>query len=644
MADALRKVRELIEQDSNESSLSADEFRSFTDNSPINIMYCDRDLTIRYMNQKSRETLESLEQHLPISVSDMVGAKIDVFHKVPTHQRRILSNPKNLPHRAIINVGPEKLDLLVSAVYSSTGTYTGAMVTWDVVTQKLATEEAMTRISNMMENAPVNVIYADASFKITYVNPKSLETLKSIEEHLPIAVDEIIGSSIDVFHKNPAHQRKLLANDRNLPHRAIIAVGPEKLDLLVTAIFDTSNKRIGTMVTWDLVTEKFKLDAEMAKIRSMVENAPINIMLADTDFKLVYLNPASINTLRGLQRYLPRPVEQLKGESIDIFHKNPEHQRRILSNDKNLPHRAKIRLGDQTLDLLVSAIYDSNKVFLGPMVTWDVITDRVKLVQNITEAATQLASAASELNATATQMSSNSEQTTNQAGTVSAASEEVAKGVETVATNTEEMLASIKEIARNANEASSRSNDTRVQAQKTNVTIGKLGDSSQEIGNVIKVISSIAQQTNLLALNATIEAARAGDAGRGFAVVANEVKELAKQTATATEEITKKIGAIQTDTGGAVKAISEIGVSIEQLNAIASAIAASVEEQLATTNEVARVVQQSNQGVQSIADNIKGVSAAAVQTSGGATQVLEAARGLQDLATRMQELVRLIST
>jgi methyl-accepting chemotaxis protein len=518
------------------------------------------------------------------------------------------------------------------------------MVTWDVVTQKLATEEAMTRISNMMENAPVNVIYADASFKITYVNPKSLETLKSIEEHLPIAVDEIIGSSIDVFHKNPAHQRKLLANDRNLPHRAIIAVGPEKLDLLVTAIFDTSNKRIGTMVTWDLVTEKFKLDAEMAKIRSMVENAPINIMLADTDFKLVYLNPASINTLRGLQRYLPRPVEQLKGESIDIFHKNPEHQRRILSNDKNLPHRAKIRLGDQTLDLLVSAIYDSNKVFLGPMVTWDVITDRVKLVQNITEAATQLASAASELNATATQMSSNSEQTTNQAGTVSAASEEVAKGVETVATNTEEMLASIKEIARNANEASSRSNDTRVQAQKTNVTIGKLGDSSQEIGNVIKVISSIAQQTNLLALNATIEAARAGDAGRGFAVVANEVKELAKQTATATEEITKKIGAIQTDTGGAVKAISEIGVSIEQLNAIASAIAASVEEQLATTNEVARVVQQSNQGVQSIADNIKGVSAAAVQTSGGATQVLEAARGLQDLATRMQELVRLIST
>lgn len=643
MAEPLKKIRDLIEAGGEKSQLNDADFRTFTENAPINIMFCDRDFTILYMNPKSKETLESLEQYLPVPADQVVGNKIDIFHKTPSHQRKILSNPRNLPHRATINVGPEKLDLLVSPIYTEGGSYSGAMLTWDIVTEKLATEEAMLRVSNMMENAPINIMYADLNFKITYVNPKSLETLKTLQEHLPIPVDEILGSSIDVFHKNPAHQRKVLSNDRNFPVQTTISVGPEKLNLLASIINDKSGKRIGTMLTWEVVTEKFRNDAEMAKIRSMVENAPINIMFADRDLKLSYLNPASMNTLRSLQKYLPRPVEQLRGESIDLFHKNPEHQRRLLGNEKNLPHRAKIKLGDQTLDLLVSPIFDSNKTYLGPMVTWEVITDRVKLVENIKEAATQLAAAAAELNATATQMASNSEETTTQASTVGAASEEVAKGVETVATNTEEMLASIKEIARNANEASARSNDTRTQAQQTNSTISKLGESSLEIGNVIKVISSIAQQTNLLALNATIEAARAGDAGRGFAVVANEVKELAKQTATATEEITKKIGAIQNDTGGAVKAISDIGQSIEKLNDIAGAIAASVEEQLATTNEVARVVQQSNQGVQSIADNIKGVSTAAVQTSNGATQVLGAAKDLQQLADKMQELVKMIS-
>lgn len=647
MGEPIKKIRQLIdpnlEGDSPNIAMESEHFRIFCDNAPINIMYCDRDLVIRYLNTRSRETLETLEAYLPMPVNEIIGSKIDAFHKVPAHQRRILANPKNLPHRTLVNVGPEKVDLNVSPVHNNGGVYIGAMVTWDVVTEKLTTEEMMTRMYNMMENAPVNIMYTDLNFKITYINPQSLATLKTIQEYLPVNADEVIGNTIDIFHKNPSHQRKILANEKNLPHRAVINVGKEKLSLLTSSIVDKSGKRIGTMLTWDVVTEKFLADEEMAKIRSMVENAPINIMMADTSLKIVYLNPASLTTLRGLQKYLPRPVDQIKGESIDVFHKNPDMQRRLLANDKNLPHRAKIKLGDQTIDLLVTAIYDAHKNYLGPMLTWELITDRVKLVQNISEAANHLASAASELNATATQMASNSEETTNQAGTVSAASEQVAKGVEAVATNTEEMLASVKEIARNANEASSRSNETKAQAQATNVTITKLGESSHEIGNVIKVISSIAQQTNLLALNATIEAARAGDAGRGFAVVANEVKELAKQTATATEEITKKIGAIQTDTQGAVKAIADIGKSIEKVNDIASAIAASVEEQLATTNEVARVVQQSNQGVQSIADNIKGVSAAAIQASGGAAQVLEAARSLQLLADKLQDLVKLIS-
>ena len=232
--------------------------------------------------------------------------------------------------------------------------------------------------------------------------------------------------------------------------------------------------------------------------------------------------------------------------------------------------------------------------------------------------------------------------TNSTANSTASASEEVSQGVRTVATNTEEMSASIKEIARNAADASATSNATMKQAALTNETIRKLGESSQEIGNVIKVISSIAQQTNLLALNATIEAARAGDAGRGFAVVANEVKELAKQTAKATEDITNKITGIQRDSQSSVDAVGTIGLSIEKLNGIAVAIAASVEEQSATSNEVARVVQESATGVQSITENVKAVSKASSETSVGAGQVLTASKGLSELAVKLEGLVKRI--
>ncbi len=272
------------------------------------------------------------------------------------------------------------------------------------------------------------------------------------------------------------------------------------------------------------------------------------------------------------------------------------------------------------------------------------ITNKIKVIEELSVAANQAAASAQELTASATQMSGSSKLTTEQSQQAARTSEEISRGVEAVATNTEEMQASIKEISRNATEASKMSNETKSQAQATNQTIQKLGESSKEIGNVIKVISSIAQQTNLLALNATIEAARAGDAGRGFAVVANEVKELAKQTAKATEEITNKISAIQGDSNEAVQAISGISQSIEKLNGIAGAIAASVEEQAATTSEVARVVKESNAGVQGITTNIRGVSTAAIETSTGAAQVLEAARGLADLATRLQGMVKRIKS
>ena len=260
-------------------------------------------------------------------------------------------------------------------------------------------------------------------------------------------------------------------------------------------------------------------------------------------------------------------------------------------------------------------------------------------IRNLAQGMSALTYAAEELNKTSRELAQNAEATSGQANVVSAASKQVDKNVQLVAVAAEQMATSIGEVSRSANEAAHVGELAVQMTRSTNDAIDKLGQGSIEIGNVVKMITSIAEQTNLLALNATIEAARAGEAGKGFAVVANEVKELAKQTAKSTEDISKRISGIQNETRSSVAEISKISEIIRKINEIQNTIASAVEEQSVTTSDIGRNVVEAAAGTSDIADNIETVADAAKSTTSGAATVETAANQIAEIAVELQQLV-----
>ena len=261
------------------------------------------------------------------------------------------------------------------------------------------------------------------------------------------------------------------------------------------------------------------------------------------------------------------------------------------------------------------------------------------LIHSISAAAKGVDATSEHMSEISQQITTASEETSTQASVVSDAVQQVGSNLQTVATGSGEMTATIQNIATNAQEAANFAAEAVKTAQAADTTITKLGSSSAEISEVVKVINAIAQQTNLLALNATIEAARAGEAGKGFAVVANEVKELAKQSAKATEDIGNKITAIQQDSKEAVGAIGSIHVVVHKISGISATIASSVEEQSATTHEMSRNINEAASGAIAISDNVKEVAKAAQQGAATAQESQKAAEQLAEMSRQLNSLI-----
>ena len=467
-------------------------------------------------------------------------------------------------------------------------------------------------MANMVDKMPLAVMTCDLDdFRITYVNEAAIEGLKQIEDVLPCKAEEIIGHRIDIFHEQPEQQRKLLADPGSLPHETIIEIGGQFLDLLASPLYE-NGKYVGPMLTWQNVTEHIESERKTMRLSRMFDEMPLNVMMVEPDgYRITYINNTSLETLRPLQHLLPVPVDELRGQCIDVFHKNPEHQNKILADPANLPHEARIQLGDETLHLWVNAILDENGSYVGPMLSWANISDQVALANDVLSVANSVSAAATELEASAGSMAATTEETNTQASTVAAASGELKNSIVEIA----EQVGMSNQIAQTALEEARRSGEL----------IEGLSRSAQKIGDVVKMIQDIAEQTNLLALNATIEAARAGDAGKGFGVVASEVKQLASQTARATEEISQQIGEIQTATGTSVEGITSINKIIDEMAQISATVAAAVEEQSAATEQVAQ--------------NINGVSQASAEAGSTVIAVQQASSELSEQANQLHERV-----
>jgi methyl-accepting chemotaxis protein len=556
------------------------------------IIEFDLDGTIRTANA-------NFTNALGYSLSEIQGAHHRMFvlpaeANSPDYQRfwseLRAGNPQTGEFKRITKGGREVwINASYNPVYDDAGRVSHIVkFATDITAEKLRGLDASAQSamrSSMLDNLPINVMYADRDLVIRYTNPASTQTLRGLQQYLPVRVDQLVGTNIDVFHKNPLHQRRMLGDPGNLPHSANIQLGPETLRLNVSAVRDAAGGHIGSMVTWEVITQRLENERKLAESQERERVA----------------------------------AHELK-EKVDAI-------LRVVSAAAE---------GDLTRDIDVRGVDAVGR--LGEELH-RFFTDLRKSVTAIGGNATALAAAGEELTAVSQQMSANAEETATQAKVVTNLSGDVSRNLQTVAASTDEMTASIREIAKNASEAARVASQAVKAAQTTNATVAKLGESSADIGKVIKVITSIAQQTNLLALNATIEAARAGEAGKGFAVVANEVKELAKATAKATEDISQKIETIQTDTRGAVDAISQIGSIITQISDIQTTIASAVEEQTATTNEMNRNIVAAARSSTEISENVQGVAQAATETTRGAADTDRAASELARMASDLQGLV-----
>ena len=446
------------------------------------------------------------------------------------------------------------------------------------------------RINSMVENSELGMIFFDRKGAIRYMNPSVVRGLTAAAEDFPEDSRELIGRRASDLHSDPEVAQFSCAAPEELPWTKTITLGSETIDVHAVAIFDADKTHIGTMMTWDFVTERVRaIEAEqkaLAAERAAEESQKAQDLQDKVDHLLDAVTAAAA--------------------------------------------------GDLTAEILVSGTDAIGRMGEGFAVFLKNLRGSMQEIRTTTE---ELSSAAELMGATADELGQTASQTSNQANGAASVAEVVSANVQSVTSGTDQLIESIREISANAMQAAQVAQEAVGVTEQTAAAVTKLGESSMEIDEVLRLIASISEQTNLLALNATIEAARAGDAGKGFAVVANEVKELASETARATEEISGKIAAIQSDATHSAEAIENVSLVIERINDISSSIAGAVEEQTATTGEMGRSVSEAASGTAEILEAVSNVAQAADSTAAGVSHSTEGVTKVAEVADSLRLLV-----
>ncbi len=472
------------------------------------------------------------------------------------------------------------------AVHQATAAIRGALATETVDWAELAAERM--RLQQHMlatHNLAATVIGVDRDLIVRYANPWSSKLLSRLAPHLGHPLDQVLDQPLTQLNPQLEFVRGVFGQPPGASQEMVVTWGPESVRVAAAPVGDAERPGIAAVLHCDLITDTVAAERQLRTQRE-----------------------------QNLQR-----VDELQNRVGGILEVVRSATDGDLTKQLSCP-------GDDA----ISQLADEVNVLLGGI---------RKRIAAIDENADAVFKSSGNLIRASEQIKKSSSGVHEGVNSASATTQDLNERIQSVAAATEQMTASVSEIARNAAQALTVAVSALSAAEDTSKTIGQLGERSNEIGDVVNMITAIAGQTNLLALNATIEAARAGDAGKGFAVVANEVKELARQTAGATEEIGLKITGIQSDTGKAVEAIGVIHEIITKINDIETGIASALEEQMAVTKAISRDVAGAAQGSADIPNILDGLAQTAEGPVGAAREVRESADHLKTMTSELKEMI-----